>query len=510
MLSAYIKTHKETLNQLILLKLDGTVVDNGSIIFDSINGRIISEIHPFFESLMPSLVKKDQNIDFVCVNLDLQERLYIVDLTLKTFKNEDHAIIIIHDLTKQYEKYQPVAQLRNESKIRSEILAFQNELLIQKENFKNNFIANLSHEIKMPLNTINGYSFLLENTNLSQSQRYNLNVIKSTNERLENMINDILDISKIETGHLHILPNRFNLFQELQTLSHIYKEKCESKGLEYYYVMDKNCPQFVIGGKFRLIQILSNILENAFKFTNSGNITLQVNCLKQNPANLSLEFVISDTGIGIEPAKLDSIFNSFYQINNALINQGTGLGLAIVKKLVHTLEGEISVTSKVDEGTVFKVQLDFEIPKNQALDTETLHILNQAKNYEYRILVAEPLKKDQTQLLEILKEEKKYEIVIVENGDAVIKQLYKNNFDLVILNLTLPKMNGLDTARFIRQSEFPEMSNLPIIAVTYQPSEKEESLCQEMKTNGYLSKPYNKENLLKTISKTIQKKASFI
>jgi len=320
------------------------------------------------------------------------------------------------------------------------------------------------------------------------------------------MINDILDISKIETGHFHMLPIRFNLFEELETLSQLYNKKCEGKGLEYNYVIDKKCPQFLIGDKFRLTQVLSNLLENAFKFTNSGNITLQVNCLKQDLDNLSLEFVVSDTGIGIEPDKLDSVFQSFFQINNAIIKQGTGLGLAIVNKLVYALEGEISLSSHVDEGTIFKVELNFKVPKNQTVANASIQSLNNAKDYEYSILVAESLKNDQIELLKILSEEKKYEIIMVDNGDAVIKQLYKNNFDLIILNLTLPKMNGFDTARFIRHSEFPEMSNLPIIAVTDQPSKKEESICLEIKTNGYLSKPYNKEAFLEKINEITKKK----
>jgi len=126
MLIANKKTYSKTVNQIIVLKLDGTIIDNDTYLFNSIIGKCISEIHPFFETLLPSLIKKDQEIEFLCINLDLKERDYIIDLSLKTFKDEDYAIIIIDDLTKQYKRYQPIAQLRNESKIKAEVLAFQN------------------------------------------------------------------------------------------------------------------------------------------------------------------------------------------------------------------------------------------------------------------------------------------------------------------------------------------------------------------------------------------------
>lgn len=506
MLSAYKNTYARKVNQMLLLNPEGLILDCQSVIFDSAKGKVITSIHPFFETIVSLLSASDQDISFSCVNLEVENKAYILDIQLKTFKGKQPALLIIDDLTKQYNAYQPIAQRRNESKIKSELIGFKNELLLQKEAFKNQFIANFSHEIRMPINTISGLSILLENSNLSQPQRYNLDVIKNTNERLKHMINDILDISKIDTGYLPILEQRFDLLEELQTLADIYTKACDAKGLQLEYHIDESCPQFVEADKFRLAQISNNLIGNAIKFTNSGSISLSVKPIKQTTDSVRLEFTVKDTGIGIDKAKLDAIFTSFYQISNTQQNAGSGLGLAIVKRLVNALNGDMTVTSAVGKGSEFKVALDFKVPKDQSIAPKNLFSIPSKTKFTHRILAAETSRSAQSQLLEILEETGLYKVVMVDNGDAVVEELYKASFDLLLLNLRLPNMDGFDTTRFIRHSDFPAFQNTPIIGVSNFESEKEKAYCLDKGMNGYLSKPYQKVKVLKMIKSLTKKK----
>ncbi len=501
MLNDYNTDYRDSVNQIIVINETGIILDNNSTLFSNTNEKHVSELHPFFETIPALLTNKNATHEFNCVNLNIDSRNYTVDITLKTFKEDNNSIVILHDLTKQYDAYQKVAQLRNESKIQSEILAFKNELLEKKEAFKNSFIANFSHEIRMPINTISGSTIILENSNLSQSQLYNLKVIKSTNEKLKYMINDILDLSKIETGFLSIVENELSLVDELQTIIDIYAKKCEYKGLTLKTEIDKKCPKYVISDKFRLAQISGNLIGNAIKFTNSGSVSLTVKLISKTKKIAKLEFTVKDTGIGIEEDKIDFIFDSFYQINNKQANKGAGLGLAIVKRLVEALGGTIKVTSTLNKGTEFTVILPLKIAENQVKKSTVIQPKTK-KTYDYRVLVGETVKKDQVAIATLLNDAG-YDCVIVDNGDDVINQLHKSKFDIVLTNLRLPKMDGFDVTRYIRFSEFIQFSNIPIIAIADKPNKKEEASCLDKQINSYIGKPFTKDSLLNSIKENL-------
>ena len=491
---------------MILIDPKGQIIDNDCNIFESINGKQIDTIHPFFESLVTLMDKKNQEYHFGCVNLNVKDKNYIVDLTFKTFEDDVNALIIIHDLTSQYNTYQTVAQLRNKTKVQSEIISYENELILRKEAFKDSFITNFSHEIRTPISTIGGTTELLENANLTQTQLYSLKVIKSTNERLKHMVNDILDLSKIETGYLSIVENETNLMEELQTIANIYTKKCELKGLTLNCEIDEDCPKYLVTDKFKLAQIFGNLFGNAIKFTNSGTIALQVKVVKKNTKMVTLEFLVSDTGIGIEKDKIDFIFDSFYQITNKQTNKGAGLGLAIVKRIVEALNGEISASSTIGKGSSFKVILPFKISQNHTVETISIQHPERVKDYEHRVLIGETFKKDQIEISRILNDSGKYYTFVVDNGDDVINQLHRSKFDIVLLNLRLPTMDGFDVTRYIRYSELPELSDIPIIGISDNPSEKEEAYCLKRRMNDYTGKPHNKKSLLKKMEDILQKK----
>ena len=506
MLQTYTIPYKETTNQILLISNKGIIVDAQSILFKNHIGKAIQSLHPFFETLTNLLTLKNKTYNFECINLEIDNKHYTLDAVLHTNSAEEPSVLVIQDLTKQYITYQKAAQKRNVAEIKAQLLDYNNVILQEKEAFKNSFIANFSHEIKMPVNTINGFVSLLENTNLEQSQRYNLNVIKNTNDKLKTMINDIIDISKIETGRFSILPIRYNLLEELDTITTIYSQRCKEKGLTLNYNIDPECPKYIIADKYRLAQIVNNLIGNAIKFTPTGSIELSAKCVTKNNNFATLIFCVKDTGIGINKKQIDAIFNGFHQVNNNLTNNGAGLGLAITKKLVHALDGKIDLKSEINKGSEFTVTLDFKIAPNQKEDKViTKTSITTAKN-DIKILLAEPLRGNQEKLLKIISKLKNCDVVIVENGDQVIEELYKSTFNLLILNLKLPTMDGIDTTRYIRHSDYKNINKIPIVIISDKPSKEEENYCKERRVNSYIGKPFDKAEVLRKLKYIIQKK----
>ncbi|WP_055436044.1 hybrid sensor histidine kinase/response regulator [Lacinutrix algicola] len=506
MLENYTIPYNETTNQILLISDEGVIIDAESILFKNCIGKSIDSLHPFFYSIVGLLTQKNKTYNFECVNLELDGTNYTIDATLYINNEKEPSVFVFQELTKQYILLQKAAQKRNVAEIKSQLLSFNNSILQEKEAFKNKFIANFSSEIKTPVNTINGFVSLLENTNLEQSQRYNLDVIKNTNDKLKTMISDIIDISKIEADYFPIRPIRYNLHEELNLITTIFTQKCKEKGLTLKYNIDPECPKYVIADKYRLAQIVNNIIGNAIKFTPTGSIELTTECVKKTDDSATLLFKVKDTGVGIEQKEIDSIFNSFHQITNSLVNNGVGLGLTITKKLIHALKGTITLESEIGVGSTFSIALDFKIAKNQKDDATITKTSKTTSENDFKILLADPLRDNQEKLLTIISKLKNCDVVVIEDGDQVIEELYKTTFDLVILNLKLPTTDGLDTTRYIRHSEYKDINKIPIVVISENPSKEEEAYCKQRRVNSYIGKPFVKAEILRKLKYIIQKK----
>jgi CheY-like chemotaxis protein len=385
----------------------------------------------------------------------------------------------------------------------------QSQILKEREEFKNKFLANTSHELRTPLNSIMGFSTILQRSNLNESQLHYLDIIKQSGEHLRNLIDDILDISKIEMGRLKIQYNRFDFFKVIELLDDTYTVKTKTKNINFICKIDKNIPRFLIGDKIRLTQILTNLLDNATKFTHSGGINLNVKLLERKSKDLKLEFEIKDTGIGIQEDKIDSIFESFIQTHNINTYGGTGLGLSIVKNLINLMNGSINVSSKEEEGTTFKVILNFEFSANQKEDTIVeLNTQASTEGNKFSILIADDLESNLLLLMKILADYGDYYVDIVSNGDQVIERLHQNPYDLILMDLKMPKMDGYETTRFIRQSEVEEFKDIPIIALTANVSPLEKEVCLGIGMNDYIAKPFNEKELIKKMKNLLNKKAN--
>ncbi|NNL15354.1 MAG: response regulator [Flavobacteriaceae bacterium] len=487
--------------QFIEVSKDGVILDSDNNLFNIKKGDSIHDVHPFFESIQYHFEEKPgSEFTISCVNLELGAISGIFDLIINVQK--DSIIFSMIDFTAHYQISNTLSQEKNESLIQSQILK-------EREEFKNKFLANTSHELRTPLNSIMGFSTILQRSNLNESQLHYLDIIKQSGEHLRNLIDDILDISKIEMGRLKIQYDRFDFFKVMELIKDTYTIKTKTKNIEFSIKIDKNIPKYIVGDKIRLTQILTNILDNAVKFTDRGNISLNVKLLERKSKNLKVEFEIEDTGIGIQEDKIGSIFESFIQTHDVNTYGGTGLGLSIVKSLINLMNGSLNVESKINKGTTFKFILNFEFSANQK-DDDALEYKPKThkEEHKFNILVADDLESNLLLLMKILADYGDYYVDIVSNGDQVIERLNQNSYDLILMDLKMPKMDGYETTRFIRQSELEEYRDIPIIALTANVSPLEKEICLRIGMNDYVAKPFNEKELIKKMNNLLAEKAS--
>ncbi|MFV9551262.1 hybrid sensor histidine kinase/response regulator [Algibacter sp. PT7-4] len=504
MLKTYIeKYHKNNL-QYILIDNFGCVIDVNNPILPIKKNDKIENIHPFFDVLINLLPVKNETFEFSCVNIEVQNNKLVVDITIHTHNNNEN-LIIIENLTKHYNNYQLTAQTRNESIINSQILELKNEYLLEKQTFKNNFIANFSHQLRNPITASTIFSDLLINSNLNAEQKNYLNIIQAANKDLKNRIEDILDISKIEAGKLTLINKVFNLTELLNNLTVIYTYLCHKKGLKFNFTIDEKIPKFIIGDQYRLKQIIGNLINNAISNTSRGriNLTISLNYIRAKKANLHFE--IKDTGKGIDKENLETIFNRFTKIESENeINNGVGLGLAIVKYLISEMNGNIKVESKINKGSNFIFNLSFNTSNyNQNKKEELLskQLLNSDK--KYHILLLEDSELIQLSILKMLASTGLFYINIISKGEELIPNIINNNVDIILLTNTILGYSAIDLASSVRN--LPKAyKKTPIIVLSTQAYKEDIKRFKKNKINNVLVKPFDKETLLDSIKKCLQ------
>ncbi len=363
------------------------------------------------------------------------------------------------------------------------------------------FLANMSHEIRTPMNAILGMSKLLEDDPLSEKQKKYLNTIQQSGENLLVIINDILDFSKIESGKMTFESASFNINTLANTLIDSLQYKVSEKDVALYAQIDASLKDFnIIGDPTRLNQILINLLSNAIKFTKKGNIILSIVPLRETHNNVTLQFKVSDSGIGIEKEKLDHIFKSFSQAEDGTTRKygGTGLGLTITKQLTTLQGGKIWVESTLNKGSDFYVELEFqkeEIPLSLDLKSPQKNKTQEALLINKRILLVEDNKINQFYASSIL-EKYKLKIDIADNGQIALEMAQKNTYDLILMDMQMPVMDGLTASKKIRQDL---KLDWPILALTANAIRGDDQKCLDAGMSDYLSKPFEEKDLINKI-----------
>nr|WP_321237445.1 ATP-binding protein [uncultured Psychroserpens sp.] len=380
------------------------------------------------------------------------------------------------------------------------IIEEQKKKVEQSEKYKEQFLANMSHEIRTPMHAISGMTNILERNEHPKSQDVFLKAMRTSSENLVVILNDVLDLSKIEAGKLEIENISMNLESVVENVIQILKFKAEEKGLILSYEISEDTPALVMGDPTRLNQILINLVGNAIKFTEKGTVDILV-----SSAGNQLHFEIKDTGIGIPKDKHESIFGAFEQAKESTSRYygGTGLGLNISKQLVDLQNGKIWVESSENKGSTFYFELPLAIPETDAISQSFISedkLKAMAKSLKgIRILIAEDNPFNQM----IAQDDLSYYIEnltidTVENGALAIEQFKTNTFDLILMDVQMPEMNGFEATKNIRAIEKLERrtTNIPIIAMTASLLKTEIENCYDAGMNNYIPKPYKLEELI--------------
>jgi PAS domain S-box-containing protein len=404
-------------------------------------------------------------------------------IRIKPFRVEDSTrnkiLVILEDITE--------AKRNSELQIARESAEKANEA-------KSLFLANMSHEIRTPMNAIIGITYILENTELDAKQRTYLKKLKSSANVLLQLINDILDLSKIESGKMKLEKTKFHLDEILTELMDMFALKAEEKGLNFLFHIDPETPFELKGDPLRLKQIFINLINNAIKFTEKGRIIVRVKPLQTKKSKVQLEFSVSDTGIGISKQDMTKLFKNFSQVDEGTARKygGTGLGLSITKQLVELMGGEISVESKPGKGSTFRFTSWFDT--NKKTIREQFAITGDNRGLQVLICDDHPVER---KILNEMLSNLKFKTTLTDNGKAAIKILEsaKKPISLLILDWNMPGMDGYETAEAIRKSKKIKVQPKIILSTAYTSSSIHENNPRKDYIDLLLFKPHTYSTL---------------
>ncbi|CAM4258823.1 ATP-binding protein [Flavobacterium terrigena] len=434
------------------------------------------------------------------------------------YKSEDGkvigAVLVARDITEQKILERQLTEAKifaelatsiaEEAKIIAETATQKAEEAVKS---KQQFLSNMSHEIRTPMNAIIGFTKVVLKTELTAKQKEYLTAIKMSGDALIVLINDILDLAKVDAGKMTFEKTPFKLNLSIKAMLHLFETKIQEKNLTLITNYDATIPEVLVGDPVRLHQIILNLLSNAIKFTNKGKITVSVKLVNENEENVTIKFSVADTGIGIKNTKIEKVFENFQQATSGTsrIFGGTGLGLAIVKQLVEGQKGTIEVQSELNKGSVFSFTLDFKKTNAEAvLEPEILDLNTDVK--DIKILVVEDMELNQL-LMKTLLDDFGFECEIASNGKIAIEKLKEKTFDIVLMDLQMPEMNGFEATEYIRKRM---KLALPIIALTADVTTVDVARCRDVGMNDYISKPVDERLLYSKLIGIIKKPVMII
>ncbi|HLP11108.1 MAG TPA: response regulator [Flavobacteriales bacterium] len=371
------------------------------------------------------------------------------------------------------------------------------------------YLAYTSHEIRTPLNAIAGGTQLLSKTSLDPKQLKYVTAISSAVDSALLIVNDILDLSKIDSNMVEVRPVDFMITEVMNGIKNIMQYRADQKGIEFNIHLEDKIPPVVKGDAKHLNQILINLSTNAVKFTDIGKVDVYARVVSEDEKNVKLEFKVVDTGKGMRKSSLPTIFNQFEQETRHTIKHagGSGLGLAITKKLVELQKGTIEVDSQYLQGTTFTVVITYEKSVLQVKNLSPIAEIDIRKLDNIKVLLVDDNSINREILHDLLKDvNNNLEIVMAENGEIAINKMYHGGIDLVLMDIQMPKMNGYEATEHIRKNMKYPISEVPIVAMTAHALENVAETCFKAGMNDYVSKPIDIDLLVSKMCKLLDKR----
>ena len=477
-----------------------------------------SSFHPeAFMSALWNTISKGKVWQNEIKNKDKEGRYYWLNMTIIPFLDEQgipyQYVAISIDITNQKELEKELTEAKifaelattiaEDAKVIAETATSKAEEAVKS---KQQFLSNMSHEIRTPMNAIIGFTKVVLKTELTAKQKEYLMAIKMSGDALIVLINDILDLAKVDAGKMTFEKTPFKLNLSIKAMLHLFETKIHEKNLKLITQYDASIPEVLVGDPIRLHQIILNLVSNAVKFTNHGEITVSVKKVSENDQEVALQFAVSDTGIGIKDKKIEQIFENFQQATSGTsrIFGGTGLGLAIVKQLVQAQNGTITVESEFGKGSTFSFILNFmKTTADAVLEPEIVALNTDIK--DTKILVVEDMELNQL-LMKTILDDFGFECEIAGNGKIAVEKLQNESgnkpFDIVLMDLQMPEMNGFEATEYIRKTM---KSSIPIIALTADVTTVDVAKCKAVGMNDYISKPVDERLLYSKLIGLIKK-----
>ncbi|MEX2336512.1 MAG: response regulator [Fulvivirga sp.] len=453
----------------------------GKIFFDYVEPETLTTFHEKFEK--STTRPYDESIEFRFLCKDGSYRyLEFNSINLKHKEGVEGLILDCRDIT----------QRKKDA-----------EELVRAQKAKEQFLANMSHEIRTPVNGIAGMVNLLSEATDEADQINYLNAIKNSTENLKVIINDILDLSVIESGKLRLEKIGFNIKNQVNAIIDTFLFQCKEKGINLIYNIAPEADTILLGDPVRLNQILINLISNAVKFTQIGEIKVNVELDRIKETIHYIKITVSDSGIGVPIEKLDHIFESFTQADESVTRRygGTGLGLSIVKQLVELQKGSIDVKSQESLGTMFEVIIPYESGHENDLVPPVLSKTTPHYSFKgFKVLLVEDNDINRLYAFNILKKWQ-CEVDGAENGYIALERLKSKHYDVILMDIQMPVMDGYEATRHIRETFKHPKKQIPIIALTANAIKGDNEKCLEVGMNDYLYKPFQPDDLLKLLSK---------